>query len=289
MANLTALVPLDTTAFSETSLLVLPMLKSIGFDKVRLVSVADPKKAAAGSLETYLQTQSAKVTAAGLEAETRVLTGEPAAAIITAAAESDVDLILVATHGRTGIARLRLGSVGEKLIKEASCPRLVVGPNVDIDLTTYALKRILLPLDGNEMAETSLPVAKYLAGLTGASIDLIRSVSATTIASDPSMAGVDLLTPMMDEASSYLGRIAETLPGLAVNSTVVIGRPDESILDHLKKNPVDLVIMVSRGRTGLARLALGSVTERVLQGPDPVLLYEPGEDRSRLFQAARGS
>ena len=50
-----------------------------------------------------------------------------------------------------------------------------------------------------------------------------------------------------------------------------------------------LVIMASRGRTGLSRAALGGVTEKVLQGPDPVLVFEIGEDRSRLFDAARSA
>ena len=101
------------------------------------------------------------------------------------------------------------------------------------------------------------------------------------------MAGVDTLTPLMDEARDYLARAAETFPGRKVNTIVVTGRADDSILDHIKANPVDLVIMVSRGRTGLGRMTLGSVTERVLHGPDPVLVFEPGEDRSRLFEAAR--
>ena len=288
MANLTALVPLDTTEFAESALLVVPMLQSIGFDKVRLFSVAK-KGADRSSIESYLQGKSAELGKLGVEIETRVVDGDPAAATIAAAAEPDVDLVVLATHGRTGIARLRFGSVGEKIIKEASCPRLVVGPNVEIDLSHYSLKRMLVPLDGSDMSEMSLPIARHLASLTGAQVDLIRSVSPTTVVADPAMGGIDLLTPLIDEATSYLGRIGGTFGDTEVNSTVVTGRPDDSILDHLKKNPVDLVIMVSRGREGIGRVLLGSVTERVLQGPDPVLIFEPGEDRSRLFQAARAT
>lgn len=291
MPNLTALVPLDTTEFSESAFQLLPMLKSIGFTKVRLLAAFDGKKKdqTAASLESYLQTQAAKVGGMGLEAETRVTQGDAAEVCIAAAAEGDVDLIILATHGRTGIARLRLGSVGDKIIKDASCPRLVVGPNVDIDLSSYALKRILVPLDGSDTAELSLPIARHLAGLTGAEIDLIRSVSPVTVVSDPSMGAVDLLTPMIDEATAYLQRVGGTFGSTKVNSTVVTGRPDDSILDHLKEHPVDLVIMVSRGRSGIGRAVMGSVAERVLHGPDPVLIFEPGEDRSRLFQDARAA
>jgi nucleotide-binding universal stress UspA family protein len=290
MAGFTALIPLDTTELSETAFQILPMLKTLGFDKARLVSVfdEDQKRSDGGaSLQEYLNRQAARVAALGLEAETRAPAGKAAEAILAAAAEPDVDLVLVATHGRSGLARLRLGSVADQVIKNSPCPALVVGPNVDIDLATYSLKRILVPLDGDEAAELSLPVARYLARQTGAQIDLLRSVSVTAVAQDPTMGGVDLLGMMIDEAKEYLARIAATLEGFTTTATVVTGSAGEAILDHLKVNPVDLVIMASRGRTGLQRAAFGSVTERALQGPDPVLVFEPGEDRSRLFAAAR--
>jgi nucleotide-binding universal stress UspA family protein len=80
-----------------------------------------------------------------------------------------------------------------------------------------------------------------------------------------------------------------TFGEIKVNTTVVTGTPGERILDHLKGNPVDLVIMASRARTGIGRIALGSVVERVLHGLDPVLIFEPGEDRSKLFKVARAA
>ncbi|MGE0057281.1 MAG: universal stress protein [Dehalococcoidia bacterium] len=291
MANLTALIPLDTTDFSESALQLLPLLKEIGFDKVRLMSAYDPKKKNLNMdlLASYLQGKASRVTALGMECETRVLEGDAAEVILAAADASDVDLIVIATHGRTGIARLRFGSVGDKLIKNAPCPRLVIGPNVEIDLASYDLTHILVPLDGSELSEMSLPIARYLAKACHAQVDLIRAVSPTAVVADPAMGAVDLLTPMLDEASTYLAGIEKTFSDTQVTSTVVTGRPDDAIIDHMKKNVNDLAIMVSSGRTGLARAAMGSTTERVLQGPDPVLVFEPGEDRSRLFQAARAA
>jgi nucleotide-binding universal stress UspA family protein len=265
------------------------MLKTVGFDRVRLISVVDSKKdrGDAASIEAYLEEQSAKVGELGMQVETRVGQGDAAEVLVAAANEEDVDLVLIATHGRTGIARLRLGSVGEKLIKDASCPRLVVGPNVEIDLEHYSLKRLLVPLDGSDLAEASLPIARYIAGLTGAEVELLRAVSPTSAAPDPTLVGADFVTPMIDDAHAYLARMSEAFPNQKTNGSVALGPADGSILEHLKAHPVDLVIMGSRGRTGLTRFALGSVTERVLQGPDPVLVFEAGEDRGRFFQAAR--
>lgn len=291
MANLTALIPLDTTDFSESALQLLPLLKEIGFDKVRLMSAYDPKKKDLNMdlLASYLQGKAPRVTALGMVCETRVLEGDAAEVILAAADASDVDLIVIATHGRTGISRLRFGSVGDKLIKNAPCPRLVIGPNVEIDLGSYDLTHILVPLDGSEFSEMSLPIARHLAKICNAQVDLIRAVSPTAVVADPAMGAVDLLTPMLDEASTYLAGLEKTFSGIQVSSTVVTGRPDDAIIDHMKKSVNDLAIMVSSGRTGIARAAMGSTTERVLQGPDPVLVFEPGEDRSRLFQAARAA
>jgi nucleotide-binding universal stress UspA family protein len=292
MANLTALIPLDTTDFSESALQMLPLLKEIGFDTVRLISAFDSKKKDLNMdvLASYLQGKAPKVTALGMQCETRVLEGgDPADQILAAADASDVDLIVIATHGRTGIARLRFGSVGDKLIKNAACPRLVIGPNVEVDLATYDLTHILVPLDGSDFSELSLPIARHLAKICDAEIDLLRAVSPTAVVADPTMGAVDLLTPMLEEADAYLANLEKTFPGTKVNSTVITGRADDAILDFMKKSANDLVVMVSSGRTGIARAAMGITTERVLQGPDPVLVFEPGEDRSRLFQAARAA
>jgi nucleotide-binding universal stress UspA family protein len=296
MPGFTVLVPLDTTAFAESALLALPILSRLGFTKARLVSVADKKQEAKAdrgngqaSLSEYLRGKAESVQAHGFEVETEVLSGDAAEAILAASAKPDVDLVLIATHGRTGIARLRLGSVGERIIKDAACPRLVIGPNVAIDLESYSLDRILVPLDGSEAAELSLPIARHIARQSGAQIDLLRSVSVTPIAGDPAVGAVDLLTPALEGAEQYLNTIAAGLGDFNVTTQVVTGSPGASILEHLREHPVDLVVLCSRGHTGLRRIAMGSVAEEVLQGPDPVLVFEPDESRSRLFEAARAT
>jgi nucleotide-binding universal stress UspA family protein len=293
---------MDTTEQSEECYQLLPMLKTVGFAKIRLLSVLDGKQRrqvredgrysditwTAETLGQYLQDQVPQLQEMGFEVETEVAQGDAAQMGTKAAAAPDVDLLLVATHGRTGIARMRLGSVADKLIKDAVCPVLVIGPNVDIDLASFSLKRILVPLDGSPMAEMSLPLAKYLARLTGAEIELFQSVSAVGVAAaDPMSATVDFLSPMVEAAETYLGNVAQTMPGLKVAINAQPGAAAESILNRLRTHEVDLVVLASHGRTGFARMALGSVAERVLQGPDPVLIFEPNEDKGQLFATAR--
>jgi nucleotide-binding universal stress UspA family protein len=293
MSDYTVLLPLDGDETSEAALLVLPMLRTIGFSKVRIFSVDDTSHMKTYTGEGFKKYQAEKrpaLEAAGWTVETVIVQGSADVAIVKAADDPAIDLVLLATHGRTGIKRMRLGSTSDKVIKNAKCPRLVVGPNVDIDLSTYSLGRILVPVDGSDLSEMSLPIAKHLATITGAQIDLLQSVSMSTgMMVGDTAAGVDLMPGAIQSANQYLARLAENMPGLTVNATVVVGSPGDAVLGHLATHPVDLVIMASRGRTGLARAAMGSVTERVLQGPDPVLVFEIGEDRSRLFNDARSA
>jgi hypothetical protein len=78
-----------------------------------------------------------------------VRTGRAAEETLRLAAEDSVDLILIATHGRDGMTRWRLGSVADKIVRQATCPTLVVGPNVVLELAPHYLRRILVPLTGH--------------------------------------------------------------------------------------------------------------------------------------------
>ena len=71
--------------------------------------------------------------------------------------------LVIATHGRTGMRRWLLGSVADKLSRETPCPDLIIGPNVEVELDNYSVKRIVVALDGSELSEEALPVAAWIA------------------------------------------------------------------------------------------------------------------------------
>jgi nucleotide-binding universal stress UspA family protein len=305
MAGLSALVPLDGTELSESALSLLPFLKSLGFDRLRLVSVweSDWEESEAGGrhqelseadergrsyLTSYLAQRAETVRAGGFDVEEDVRMGRAAPEVLAAA--EGLDLILIATHGRTGVSRWWLGSVTDQVVREADCPVLVIGPNVTHDLAFYSLRRVLLPLDGSETAELALPPAAWIASRSGAEVDLVRCMTLTGVAYDPGMAvySGDLIDAMQDAVSTYLDEAAAKLAGLSVHKDVLIGGPGQLLLDYLEKRQAQLVIMTSHGRTGITRAALGSVTDRMLHGPAPVLVLRTGEDQhSRLVEAAR--
>src|SRR4051794_5579191 len=149
MPGLKAMIPLDGSHLSESALSVLPFLKTLGFDSLRLVSVweenwedvasgKEDELAAVGEkgqayLEAYLKEKSAPASAAGFTVESIVKVGKAADEVLEAASQG-IDLAVIATHGRTGMRRWRLGSVADKLSRETPCPDLVIGPNVEVEL-----------------------------------------------------------------------------------------------------------------------------------------------------------
>jgi nucleotide-binding universal stress UspA family protein len=291
MAGLKALIPLDGTSLSESAFELLPLLKAMGFDSVRLVSVwesaweeSESKREGFGEatekgqayLEAYLQQKSETVRATGLEAEPMVRLGRAAEELIEAA--RDVDLVLIATHGRSGIARWWLGSVADKVVREVECPVLLIGPNVSQAAAPSLLQRILLPLDGSPEAEEAVPVAAWIAGLSASELDVVRCMSLTPVAYDPSMSiySAELIDSMEEAVREYLAKIETALAGKKVKTTMLVGGAGELLVEHLQEHPAGLVVMTSHGRSGVRRLALGSVTDRLLHGPAPVLVVRRG-------------
>ncbi len=314
MPGLTALVPLDGTKLSESAFALLPVVQKLGVTNVRLVSaweeswsetenipgrdeseLQEVAERGRSYLDAYLAQQADVVKQIGFEVETSVLMGRAADEILTLVEDKahPIDIIVIATHGRSGIERWRLGSVADKVIRHAPCPTLVVGPNVQEELAPFAVRRVLVPVDGSGMSETALPLASWIADAFDAELDLARVVSLTPIAMDQSMGvyPVDLLSAMEDAAGAYLQRLKEQLgDGHKVTTSLLVGNAAEQMLEYIKQNPASLVVMASHGRAGVMRAALGSVADRMLHGPAPVLVFRPDEAATaRLFAEAKAS
>ena len=193
-----------------------------------------------------------------------------------------VDLIVISTHGRSGISRLSLGSVTDSLIRHTTIPVLVVKPP-----TSYlnpqiggAFKRIVVPLDGSTLAEQILPRALKLAKLEEAEITLLQvlipqSYSQQEIV-DPSLPWWDKDVSL---ARAYLFRIAARLRrnGVAVTTDIVIGENvAHAIGDFASREKADLIAIATHGRGGLARMLRGSVADAVMHsGRMSMLVLKP--------------
>ncbi|HVS61291.1 MAG TPA: universal stress protein [Gemmatimonadaceae bacterium] len=210
----------------------------------------------------------------------------------------DVDLIVISTHGRSGISRLSLGSVTDSLIRHTTIPVLVVKPPTSYlnPQVSEAFKRIVVPLDGSTLAEQILPRVMALARLEEAEITLLN-VLIPQSHSQKEIVDPDL--PWWDKdislAQAYLFRIAGRLRrnGVPVTTDIVISQNvPNAIGDFAGRERADLIAIATHGRGGLARMIRGSVADAVMHSarmsmlvfkPDSVAEMEtsPSEDGVR--------
>lgn len=146
-------------------------------------------------------------------------------------------------------------------------------------------KKILVPLDGSELAEQVLPQVSQLAGCTGAEIVLLRVPSEPVydyLVPNPDLA-IEMHADIETGAQVYLDEIASELRAmdLKVSTLVVWGAPvQDTILQVASELHADMIAMSTHGRSGLARLMIGSVADDVVRhAPVPVLLVQPETPR----------
>jgi nucleotide-binding universal stress UspA family protein len=140
-------------------------------------------------------------------------------------------------------------------------------------------ERMLVPLDGSEVAEAILPFAEQVAGPLDAEVVLLRVIEPPSPIELVASAGVvtpDTFTLREMDAKTYLAEVERRLSkkGLRVRTRVALGGPPaEKILAAVQATRADLIAMATRGRSGLGRALFGSVAESVLRAsPVPVLL-----------------
>jgi len=208
--------------------------------------------------------------------------GDATEEILKAVDETGARMLVIATHGRSGVGRWIYGSTAGRLLRSSHVPIVAVGPNVRPRSTEQmALKHLMVPLDGSPLSEAALPVAVAIATSVGARVSLARSVRWAVQAYPYSLP--DAYVPQIDEeleagAKAYLRRMEEGLKGkVEVDAFVVRGGIADGLMDVVEKQAVDLVVMTTHARAGIARAALGSTADRMLQGKAPVMLVRPEE------------
>jgi len=226
-----------------------------------------------------------EITAPGREikAKAQVLYGGPSENILNYATEHHVNLIIMATHGLSGLRRWWLGSVFEKVVSRAAVPVLGIHSKqvreVDRDRKA-AFKRILAPLDGSETGGAAMHDAEAIALKTGASLVLVHVLPAPHAVEarwlGPEFA--DFVKAMHDAGQKYLDKVNTRLSarGLEVEVRIVSGDPAARIIDVAREEKADLIAMSTHGRSGIARWVLGSVADKILhESMIPMWLVRP--------------
>lgn len=292
------LVPLDGSKLSEG---ILPyarsMVRALNIP-VELLVVIGPEVISAFTNPAqgrYVDLVEADMKRDGLEYLKTIARSFPAASQVTCSAEignaaeaivekgsahSDT-LIAMATHGRSGVQRWLMGSVADKVLHATGNPLLLVRPaNETGSAGEASLKKVLVPLDGSELAETVLSHITPLAEKMSLEVVLLRVYSLLT---GGYVADAEAYTPNLDrflkeikeEAEKYLAEKVQQLRrrGVKVSSDLLEGDAAGTIIDFAKKTPDNFIGMCTHGRSGIGRWVLGSVTDRVVRhGGDPVLI-----------------
>ena len=215
----------------------------------------------------------------GAKVKSLVEKGKAEDVVIEKAAADKNTLIVMATHGRSGIQRWLLGSVADKVLHEATNHVLLVRAN-DGGKTDgeAALKTVIVPLDGSPLAEQVLPYVVELAKKMKLELVLIRAYALPPAisAEDYGFYSADLLDHLEAEARDYLAEKVNEVKqkGIEnVTSVVNTGYGAEEIITLGRHTPEDFIVMSTHGRSGIQRWVLGSVTDRVVRhSGDPVLI-----------------
>ena len=300
------LVPLDGTPLAETALQPAAMLaERFEADVLLLVRsietwpTGEPAPSddleAMSVAEDYLTTMASRLAREGLTVYRAVLGEEPASGISAEADYHQADLIVMATHGRTGLDALLHPSVTWEVLRQTSAPILtwkVKGQQGKAPDPTWvprflqdAHAPILVPLDGSLLAEQALPLAYALAKQLGNPLVLVRAAEQPFIAGS-AIDYAEVLSRArqwsLTEASSYLERkrleLAEADQRIAIS--IHLGDATTVIRDAVQTHQAGLVVMASHGRSGLGRFLLGSVARSLLSQLEvPILLVrsQPAE------------
>ena len=206
-----------------------------------------------------------------------------AEAITETAAELGCDLIVMGTHGRRGIKHLLLGSVAENVVRCVGVPVLTVRPMIDV--SDFGPNHILVTHDFSDRSTEAVRIAGAWADALGAELTLLHVVEPVVYPDyyAINMASSDTMTRLRDRAVVALDRAADEILGARpVNTTVLIGRAAETIIVEAEASEIDLVVMGTRGLSGLEQLVLGSVAEAVLRRCPVPLLTVSGEDAEEV-------
>jgi nucleotide-binding universal stress UspA family protein len=219
------------------------------------------------AIAQYLTEKAASFTEGEVEVENRL--GSPRELIAQLAKEQGCNLIVMTSHGRKGLDRWLLGSVAEAVLRRSPCPVLLVRP--EVVPTAPVFSNVLVPVDGSE---SSLKVLERIQPFLreGARVTVLQA------------SGIDFREPPVwvsaDSVERYFCELEEQLKaiqvaGLDLSYKVVDGEATQAIVAVSQELACDLVAMSTHGRSGLARVLLGSITAKVARHCSLPLLVFP--------------
>jgi len=214
----------------------------------------------------HLESVKAQAKKEGVDCSTSILEGEDSYNYISEeAAKNKASMIIMGRRGRTGLKRLAMGSTAARVIGHAPCNVLVV-PRAAV----LEFKSVVVATDGSPYSTAAASEAIGLAKKNNSKLTVISVVPAelaTPTDVDFATAGMELLGEKEMQAAEKNAKAvkeAAQKAGVAVQAFIMTGKPADAIIETAKDKAADLIVVGSHGRTGIDRLLMGSVAERVI-------------------------
>lgn len=221
----------------------------------------DASKSASASLEAF----ASKIIGSGRSIRLLECQGEPATQILDAAAAVVSDVIVMGTHGRTGLQRLLLGSVTERVIRRSPAPVLAVPPRTPQGALT--LKTILCAVDFSESSARAVDYAASIAAAASARLVLAHALEWSEEMETLPNAGRLLLPSSEDDAVDRMNELLtpDIRAHCALELLVGYGTPADEVMRLVHERHVDLVVVGIRRRNAIDRAVFGSTTQRLIR------------------------
>jgi len=230
------------------------------------------------SADSLLKSASAKLSKVGLQATTKVLEDHPRTAVAEFAEEWSADLVLVGSHGASGLVRFLLGSVAQATLRRSPCSVEIVRKSAPDSTIATAAMRILVATDGSDCATAAVRSVAQRPWPEGSQTGVISVIPFVIPPGEmisptlgPIYASPDVVESLQKEArgraEEAVSRAWQVLSEGRVKpfttELLPIGDAREVILDQAKDWATDLIVVGSHGYHGIDRLTLGSVSESV--------------------------
>jgi nucleotide-binding universal stress UspA family protein len=287
------LVPLDGSELAERAMPYAQTIAKTMGSEITLftVSIASVEQLDR-PMKAYLELKVKELQAQGIKASSSVAYGTVPDEIVGFADRNNIDLIIISTHGYSGIKRWVLGSVARKVLYGTSVQVLLIKSKAP-KISRVELKKLMLPLDGSSFSESPIPFINQLTKDTRSEIFL-------TVVCEPPLVpsyGDHPINPTWEkhrdevwleakkQAAEYLKKIEAVLKkqGMKVRSQVItgeLGRVAEALLQAADKDKIDLITMATHGRSSVSRWVYGGTANRIVeQSIQPVLLVRPSKPK----------
>jgi nucleotide-binding universal stress UspA family protein len=234
--------------------------------------------------EAYLKSIQNQLAEIDVDGDIKILEGNPAQQIIEFARNEDVELIILSSHGSSGVSAWNINSTVQKVLLRAFVPVMIIRAYEEETGSLFGLKyeRLFLPLDGSKRAECILPMAKSICIAQGSKVFLTHIIEEPrlprqTPVSDEVKTIIEQLKDLnFKEANSYLAQLKEQFePERAVTIIESSEKPSISMHNIIDREQIDLVMLSAHGYSGESRWPYGKIAlSFIVYGTTPLIIMQ---------------